>query len=254
MVKTKKKKKWVRKWYVVWHGHQPGVFKTWKDCQARILDFPNARYKSFPTEAEALEAFDNGPSTMATIRGPQNRFQHKPESFQLHPNQTPVRKASTNTGKRQDKRPRQNHRKRLQPITDRPIPNALVVDGACNLQTGNFEFQGLYLHDRRTAFKSPVLPLGTNNLAEFLGLVAGLRHVADAGLDCVVYSDSITALAWVRRRAHKCAAVHNGLVTPEVAQITEDAIDWLKSATRLPACLKWETRHWGENPADYGRK
>lgn len=45
------------KYYVVWRGKQPGIYDNWPDCQAQVLGFAGAAYKSFKTEAEARDAF-----------------------------------------------------------------------------------------------------------------------------------------------------------------------------------------------------
>ncbi|MDR1689739.1 MAG: viroplasmin family protein [Clostridiales bacterium] len=42
------------KFYAVKKGHKTGVFSTWSECQAVINGYPNANYKSFATEAEAI--------------------------------------------------------------------------------------------------------------------------------------------------------------------------------------------------------
>lgn len=48
------------KFYVVWQGRRPGVYATWADCAAQVNGFPDARYKSFTSEAQAHEAFQMG--------------------------------------------------------------------------------------------------------------------------------------------------------------------------------------------------
>lgn len=44
------------KFYAVRQGRNPGIYRTWKDCQAQVSGFPCAQFKSFPalTEAEAF--------------------------------------------------------------------------------------------------------------------------------------------------------------------------------------------------------
>lgn len=44
-----------KKFYAVKVGKVPGVYTTWAECQSSVEHFPGAKYKSFPTEAEALE-------------------------------------------------------------------------------------------------------------------------------------------------------------------------------------------------------
>ena len=46
-----------KKYYVVWAGRQPGIYTTWAECAEQVNGFNNAKYKSFPTEAQAKAAF-----------------------------------------------------------------------------------------------------------------------------------------------------------------------------------------------------
>ena len=50
---AKKKKKY----YVVWEGNNPGIYDTWAECQLQIKGYPNAKYKSFTTQDEAVDAY-----------------------------------------------------------------------------------------------------------------------------------------------------------------------------------------------------
>ena len=45
-----------QKYYVVWQGKQTGVFTDWKDCEAQIKGFAEAKFKSFDTLEEAEKA------------------------------------------------------------------------------------------------------------------------------------------------------------------------------------------------------
>lgn len=45
------------KFYVVWHGRKPGIYRTWDECAAQVNGFPGAKYKSFESEKEARAAF-----------------------------------------------------------------------------------------------------------------------------------------------------------------------------------------------------
>ncbi len=42
-----------KKYYAVRAGKTPGIYLTWEDCKSMVDGFPNAKYKSFPTLAEA---------------------------------------------------------------------------------------------------------------------------------------------------------------------------------------------------------
>ena len=45
--------------YAVRVGKTPGVYLTWPECQAQVNGFPNAKYKKFATEQQAID-FVNG--------------------------------------------------------------------------------------------------------------------------------------------------------------------------------------------------
>ncbi len=49
------------KWYVVWIGHEPGLYSSWEKCKAQVENFAGSKYKAFDTLAEAKEAFEAGP-------------------------------------------------------------------------------------------------------------------------------------------------------------------------------------------------
>lgn len=46
-----------KKFYVVWAGRNPGIYNTWAECAEQVNGFNNAKYKAFPTEAQAKTAF-----------------------------------------------------------------------------------------------------------------------------------------------------------------------------------------------------
>jgi ribonuclease HI len=49
-----------QKFYVVWSGRQTGVFTDWGIVQRAVDKYAGARFKSFPTRAEAEQAFGRG--------------------------------------------------------------------------------------------------------------------------------------------------------------------------------------------------
>jgi ribonuclease HI len=68
-----------------------------------------------------------------------------------------------------------------------------------------------------------------------------------------IYSDSRNAIGWVRdkkaRTNHKKSEKNTKLF-----ELIDRAILWLEKNEDSNEVLKWETRAWGENPADFGRK
>jgi len=49
-----------KKFYVVWAGRETGVFTDWATTHRHVNEFPGARFKSFPSRAEADRAFRSG--------------------------------------------------------------------------------------------------------------------------------------------------------------------------------------------------
>ena len=50
-----------KKFYVVWHGANPGIYDSWKDCKLQINGFEGAVYKSFDSKEEAEKAYSSSP-------------------------------------------------------------------------------------------------------------------------------------------------------------------------------------------------
>ena len=48
------------KYYVVWEGHVPGIYETWEDCLLQINGYKGAKYKSFNSKEQAIEAYQIG--------------------------------------------------------------------------------------------------------------------------------------------------------------------------------------------------
>lgn len=52
------------KYYVVWAGRKPGIYTTWDEAKQQVDKYPQAKYKSFKTQAEAKAAFSKGSSAI----------------------------------------------------------------------------------------------------------------------------------------------------------------------------------------------
>ena len=57
-----------QKYYVVWTGKTPGLYTSWPEAERQVKGFPGARYKSFPTRAEAEAAYSKGASARPATR------------------------------------------------------------------------------------------------------------------------------------------------------------------------------------------
>ncbi len=201
-----------QKYYVVWQGVNPGVYKSWADCQAQIKGYPNASYKSFDSEAEAIAAFAG--------------------------NYTKPILAKATSPKNID----------LKEV----IWDSICVDAACSGNPGVMEYQGVDTRTRTQLFYQK-FELGTNNIGEFLAIVHALALFKKENKATPIYSDSRNAIKWVREKKCKTTLVRNAK-TEGLWQVIHRAEKWLEENKFSNKIMKWETEHWGEIPADFGRK
>lgn len=148
-----------------------------------------------------------------------------------------------------------------------PILPALATDAACSGNPGIMEFRGMAVtgdgtgqYDPRTGaqystqvFHRGPFKQGTNNIGEFLALVLGLAYLKKHQLPWPLYTDSMTALAWVRKKKANTKLEW----TPENQELLlmiRAAEKWLLENTYTTQIYKWDTERWGEIPADFGRK
>jgi len=139
-----------------------------------------------------------------------------------------------------------------------PLPvevkaNAWAVDAACSGNPGPMEYQAIDLATGAQVFHyGPVH--GTNNIGEFLAIVHALALMDNQGIrDKVIYSDSYNAILWVKKKQCKTKLEHTPQTEP-LFQIIRRAEQWLRTHPVTTPVLKWETKQWGEVPADFGRK
>lgn len=138
-----------------------------------------------------------------------------------------------------------------------PLPpevraDAIAVDAACSGNPGRMEYRGIDLATGQLLFRfGPVY--GTNNIGEFLAIVHALALIERAGAKKAVYSDSYNAILWVSKG--KCKTkLERTPRTEQLFGIIARAERWLATHRYSSPVIKWETKRWGEIPADFGRK
>lgn len=205
-----------KKYYVVWKGREPGVYDQWKDCHRQVEGFQGAKYKGFPDLETARRAY---------AEGPEEHLKPAPKAM------TPIMTA----------------------LYGEPVVPSIAVDGACSGKTRDAEYQGVDTATKVALFRKGPFPDGTNNIMEFLAIVHALAYCAQRHLDIPVYSDSRTAMKWVRdkKAATKQLRTERNAV---LFELVERAEKWLQTHAYPNRLLKWETEAWGEIPADFGRK
>ena len=217
------------KYYTVWKGSNPGVYKSWKECYQQIHGYEGAIYKSFNKKEEAEQAYYSNPYKYIGKSGKkENLF----KSFMQPPNE------SSNGS--------------VLFLPSEVCENAIAVDAACSGNPGKMEYRGIYLRTGQEIFHyGPVY--GTNNIGEFLAIVHALALLKQRDLDLLIYSDSKIAIGWVEQKKCKTNLLENEKTVDLFGMITR-AENWLNNNIYSTSIIKWETDKWGEIPADFGRK
>ena len=198
------------KFYVVWKGHNPGIYLSWSDCQNEVKNVKGALYRSYKNLEEAKGAFSLG--YKKSIKKDSKKY-----------------------------------------LGAGPELNSISVDAASSGNPGIMEYQGVDTRSKKILFKMGPFKNSTNNIGEFLALVHGIAMMENQSEKKTIYSDSITAISWVNKK--KCQTkLKRNKDNNDVFIMIERAIFWLKKNNFSVKIKKWETKLWGEIPADFGRK
>ena len=146
--------------------------------------------------------------------------------------------------------------KKTKPIInegDGPNLDSISVDAASSGNPGKMEYRGVDTKTKKVLFKMGPFNNATNNIGEFLALVHGVAMMEKESDKKIIYSDSITAFSWIRKKRCQTKLKKNK-ENEEVFDLIARAILWLKKNNYSTIIKKWETKLWGEIPADFGRK
>lgn len=206
------------KFYVVWKGKQPGIYDSWKACKKTIAGYAGAEYKSFESFDMAKKAYN----------GSYTDFKGK-------------KKTGSSLSKEE--------------LAKIGLPNyhSISVDAASSGNPGVMEYQGVDTKTGKKLFRQGPFPQGTNNIGEFLAIVHGLAFLKERKSDLIIYTDSRTAMSWVRKKNCNTKLAVSAK-NKNLFELIDRAVDWLKKNQYSTVVVKWETKAWGEIPADFGRK
>lgn len=210
------------RFYVVWEGRAPGIYDSWDEAKAQVDGFPGARYKAFPDQNSATEAFRRGAGDAMTIFRAMSA--HNPMQFVDYSQFPEIRL------------------------------DAIAVDAACSRNPGPVEYQGVSVATGQRIFHVGPIADATNNIGEYLAIIHAAAMLAAKGdVTTPIYSDSRTAQAWIRA-GHANTRLQPTDANLYARQLIARADHWL-ATHRIPnPILKWDTDRWGEIPADFGRK
>ena len=204
------------KYYTVWEGKTIGVFDSWDECREAVTGC-RAIYKSFATRDEAVEAF-NGDYRDYVGKNEAKMFNYS----------------------------------RLDP-SHRPLIPSICVDAACSGNPGKLEFRGVETATGAEIFHRGPFEEGTQNIGEFLAIAFGLAILRKAGANLTIYSDSMTAISWIKHKSCN-TKLQRSEKNKDLFYIVDKAVEWLKNNDCPNPIVKWDTEAWGEIPADFGRK
>lgn len=270
-----------KKYYVVWKGKKTGIFDSWDEVKRLIQGVSGAKYKSFNSMNEAKFAYQNPDKITSAPRKKKNRYyviwdgdnsaiytdwdvaQQKLKGLSKDQLKTFGSKILAEKAlldgpeayKGIDFRKTKDLSKEEIDKIGQPIELSLSVDAACNEMTGIMEYQGVWVYDRQAPlFKMGPYQGGSNNIGEFLALVHALalfeKNKDSKFKHIPIYSDSRIAMNWIHQGKCKTKIQPSS----EVLTIIRRAEKWLASHEITNPILKWETKVWGEIPADFGRK
>lgn len=206
-----------KKYYVVWQGHEPGVYDNWGACLQQTKNYPGAKYKGFESRAAAEAAFAGNYGDYIGGNAP--------------------KKAAPAPS-----------------LLGAPIVwESIAVDAACSGNPGLMEYRGVDTKTGTELFRQGPFKQGTNNIGEFLALVHGLAMLKKEGRNVPIYSDSRIAIGWVKKKQPK-TQLKKTAANAILFELMDRAVKWLETHTYDTPILKWETKDWGEIPADFGRK
>lgn len=207
-----------KKFYVVWDGIETGIFDSWQKCKQVTNNYPQAKFKSFKTFEMAKIAFSNSYFDVVGKKVFETELS-KEELLKI----------------------------------GKPILSSISVDAACSGNPGLMEYRGVDNYTNKQLFIVGPFQEGTNNIGEFLALVHGIAFLKKENINRPIYSDSKIAISWIRQKICKTKLEKND-INFKLFELIERAENWLKNNTFENKILKWETKAWGEIPADFGRK
>lgn len=209
--------------YVVWAGNTPGVYNSWAECETQTKGFPGAKFKGFPSRELAETAF----SEQAGDYIGKKKVVNSPSG----------QKAKT--------------------FDNKPGGNYLTVDAAYSHKTKVLEWRGVMVENgnENEVFRSNPYRGGSANVGEFLAVIDGLEYLRDNNINLPVYSDSITAQAWVRKKRNNSNVESSPTLIAMLDRADRLLQNGLYDNLKQKITIKdWESKSWGEIPADFQRK
>lgn len=126
--------------------------------------------------------------------------------------------------------------------------SGIAVDAAHSTKNRLTEFQGVDLSTGKRIFYE-ALGNQTVNIGEFLAIVEAIKYIIEYDFyPKVIYSDSQTAISWVKAKRTSSLKRLPKLMKAEI--YLRAMAYWVDEIE----IIKWDNAQWGEIPADFGNK
>jgi len=161
------------KFYVVWVGHQTGIFTDWATCSKHVRGAAGAKYKSFPTREEAEAAFKNGPSSVSKTQAQNNAVSNGVETkTNTHTSANGSSVSSQSSLKKKPGKPNSVETWNAAAIAKITDDTLIYTDGGCEPNPGEAgSGLAIYRHGSVDELWFGLYnPNGTNNTAELNAL------------------------------------------------------------------------------------
>ena len=124
----------------------------------------------------------------------------------------------------------------------------IATDGAHSRKRGATRYQAVDLATGELLFSRDI-GNRTINIAEFLGVVEALKYIIENDHEPrIVYTDSLTAIAWVREKGTASVKKSAEMKKAEVF------LKVMSEETKRVQIVHWNKNEWGEIPADFKKK
>ena len=202
------------KYYAVRKGRVPGIYTDWNKTKLQVEGFTGAEHKSFLVKEEA----DN---YLAGIN-------------------SSAQKTSAN--------------KIISTLVGHVKYPSISVDAACSGNPGILEYRGVDNATGKELFRMGPFLEGTNNIGEYLALVHGISYLLKNGSEVHLYTDSLTGLAWLKKgKNNSTLKIEPNSELHRLVKRADEVSTSLYNKYK-DKIIKWDTKSWGEIPADFGRK
>jgi len=176
-----------KKFYVVWQGRAPGIYRDWNSCKQQVDKFAGAKYKSFLSLQDAEEAFKTGRSSGSAAK----KAIGGGRSLKSTSRSSTAKGVKTYTAAE---------------IAQMPIDVKIYTDGGCDPNPGKAgSGMAVYRNESlESLWYGCYNPAGTNNTAELNALNQAFmlaQTESDAGQSVAVFCDSKYAIQCITQWA-----------------------------------------------------